>query len=178
MNFSNLLKTPQKLNNAGRGTEPSWFVKAFASGLYSGYFPVASGTVGSFVALLLYYFIPPLSNSHLLLLVAVVTFVLGIQASEIMEKYYGHDPAEVTIDEVVGMWISLLFLPHNIFIVGCAFLFFRILDIIKPYPANRFDTMNGGIGIMMDDVVSGIYTNLIIQALLYIHIFNFLGNIG
>jgi phosphatidylglycerophosphatase A len=178
MNFSNFLKTPQKPNSAGRGPEPSWFVKIFASGLYSGYFPVASGTAGSFVALLLYYFIPQFSDSHLLLLAMVVTFVLGIPASEMMEKYYGHDPSEVTIDEVVGMWITLFFLPKNILIVGSAFLIFRVFDILKPYPANRFDTMHGGFGIMMDDVVSGVYSNLVLQVLFYTHFFSFLGNIG
>jgi phosphatidylglycerophosphatase A len=174
VNFLTFLKIPQKVHNTERGPEPSWFVKLFASGLYSGYIPAASGTAGSLVAILLYYFIPPLSNSHLLLLTAAVTFVLGVQASGIMEKYYGHDPAEVTIDEVVGMWIALLFLPKNILIMGISFLAFRLFDIMKPYPANRFDAMHGGIGIMMDDVVCGLYANLIVQALIYSHLFSLL----
>jgi phosphatidylglycerophosphatase A len=177
VNFSQYLKIPQKLNSSGQASEPSWFVKLFASGLYSGYVPKASGTVGSFVALLLYYFIPPLSHSYLLLLVSAVTFVVGIQASYKMEQYYGHDPAQVTIDEVVGMWVSLLFLPKNILITGLAFLVFRVFDIMKPYPANRFDAMHGGFGIMMDDVISGIYTNFIVQLFVYSNIFTLLENL-
>ena len=171
MNFSQYLKTPQKLNNTERFPEPSWLVKLFASGLYSGYVPAASGTVGSFFALLLYYFIPPLSNPFFLLFISLITFVIGIQTSGMMEKFYGHDPAEVTIDEVVGMWTSLLFLPKNIFIAGFAFLLFRFFDIMKPFPANRFDWMHGGFGIMMDDVVSGFYANLIVQLLVYSRLF-------
>ena len=72
-----------------------------------------------------------------------------------MEKKYGHDPSVVTIDEVAGMWVSLVFLPKSIIVALTAFLAFRIFDIIKPYPARLFDEMHGGIGIMMDDVVAG-----------------------
>jgi len=174
VNFSQYLKKPQKLNNAEGVAEPSWFVKFFASGLYSGYVPAASGTVGSFFALLLYYFIPPLSHPYFLLSLSAITFVIGVQTSGIMEKFYGHDPAEVTVDEVVGMWTSLLFLPKNILVAGLAFFIFRFFDIMKPYPANRFDTMHGGFGIMMDDVISGIYANLIVQLFVHSRIFSFL----
>ena len=89
-----------------------------------------------------------------------------------MEKWYGHDPAEVTIDEVVGMWISLFLLPKKIFVVLSAFILFRILDIIKPPVSRKFDKMHGGLGIMMDDVIAGIYTNIILQFALLIPIIN------
>lgn len=177
MNFSRYLKTPQKQSKTENIPAPAWFVKIFASGLYSGYVPAASGTVGSFFALLLYYLIPPLSNSNFLLITSAITFIVGVQTSGIMEKFYGHDPAEVTIDEVVGMWVSLLFLPKNIFVAGFAFIIFRFFDILKPYPANRFDTMHGGFGIMMDDVISGIYANIVVQLLVYSHIIGLLENI-
>jgi phosphatidylglycerophosphatase A len=95
-------------------------------------------------------------------------FGLGIKASSIMEKRYGHDPAEVTIDEVVGMWITLFLLPKTILVVLAAFFVFRFFDIIKPFPAHKFDTMHGGFGIMMDDVVSGIYANITMQIVLLI----------
>ena len=85
-----------------------------------------------------------------------------------MEQRYGHDPAEVTIDEVVGMWISLVLLPKKILIVITAFFAFRFFDIIKPFPARKFDNMNGGFGIMMDDVIAGIYANIILRLALLI----------
>ena len=85
-----------------------------------------------------------------------------------MERRYGHDPAEVTIDEVVGMWISLFLLPKKILVALAAFVLFRLLDIIKPPISRRFDRMHGGVGIMMDDVIAGIYANVILQIALLI----------
>ncbi len=136
--------------------------KAFASGLFSGFSPVASGTVGSAVGLAIYC-IPGFERWYVLLPASLVVLVLGIRASDAMEKVYGQDPGEVTIDEVVGMWVSLLFLPKTILVATVAFFVFRILDIVKPFPARRFDTLHGGTGVMLDDVVSAIYTNLLLQ---------------
>ena len=155
----------QSRTDSDRRTKPSFLVTTFASALFSGYSPLASGTVGSLVALA-FYWIPGFELPPVSLSIVLVIFVLGIPASTSMEKYYGHDPAEVTIDEVVGMWISLIFLPKNIFIAGAAFLLFRIFDILKPFPARRFDTMSGGIGIMMDDVVAALYTNCVLRLFL------------
>jgi phosphatidylglycerophosphatase A len=95
-------------------------------------------------------------------------FGLGIKASSTMEKRYGHDPSEVTIDEVAGMWITLMFLPKAILLAFAAFFVFRFFDIIKPFPARKFDTMHGGFGIMMDDVVAGIYAHVTVRLLLLI----------
>lgn len=139
-----------------------FITKAFASGLFSGYSPVASGTVGSAVGLV-FYAIPGFENPYVLLPLSLLVLVLGIGASNAMEKVYGEDPSEVTIDEVLGMWISVAFLPKKILVAAFAFFIFRILDIVKPYPARRFDNLHGGAGVMLDDVVSAIYTNLLLQ---------------
>jgi phosphatidylglycerophosphatase A len=147
--------------------DPSLATKLFASALFSGYSPVASGTVGSAVALL-FYFIPGFESITIIGPSILIVFFGGIKAGAAMEKRYGHDPAEVTIDEVLGMWISLLLLPKIIFIVIAAFFIFRFFDIIKPFPARKFDAMHGGLGIMMDDVIAGIYTNIVLQIALLI----------
>jgi phosphatidylglycerophosphatase A len=139
----------------------------FASGFFSGYSPFAPGTVGSAAALALYA-IPGFEHPSILCTVSILTLVLGAAASNPMEKKYGHDPSVVTIDEIAGMWISLVFLPKSIIVALAAFLAFRVFDIIKPYPARWFDEMQGGIGIMMDDVIAGIYANLLVQLLLSI----------
>jgi phosphatidylglycerophosphatase A len=146
-----------------------FFTKAFASGLFSGFSPVASGTVGSAVGLAVYS-IPGVESPTVLLPLSLLVLALGIRASSAMEKVYGHDPGEVTIDEVLGMWISLLFLPKTILVAALAFFIFRVLDIVKPFPARRFDTIRGGSGIMFDDVVSAIYTNLLLQLALALQI--------
>ena len=162
---------PRKQISSPSGPEPSLPIKLFASGLYTGYAPAASGTIGSAIAAA-FYFIPGFDSPLILGLILLLVFGLGIKASSIMEKRYGHDPAEVTIDEVVGMWITLFFLPKTIWVVLGAFFFFRFFDIIKPFPARKFDTMLGGFGIMMDDVVSGIYANITMQIVLLIPFFN------
>ncbi len=134
----------------------------FASGLFTGYSPIASGTVASAVALAI-YFIPGFHHPYSIIPVSFLTFILGAKAAGIMEQRYGHDPAEVTIDEVLGMWISLMFLPKSLAVAIPAFFIFRLLDIVKPWPARKFDSVPGGLGIMLDDVVVGFYTNIIMH---------------
>ena len=84
-----------------------------------------------------------------------------------METRYGHDPAQVTIDEMLGMWMSLLMHPKTLGIGLAAFFLFRFMDIVKPFPARRFDRATGGLGIMLDDVVAAVYTNLILHFLMF-----------
>ena len=140
-------------------------VRAFASGLFTGYVPVASGTVGSLLGLLLYA-LPGAEDPWILLGVAFVVFIFGVRASSLMERALGHDPRQVTVDEIVGMWVSLLFLPKSWTVAIAAFFLFRLLDIAKPFPARRFDRLSGGLGIMLVDVVAGLYTNLVLQVLM------------
>lgn len=147
-------------NSTEPGTRPSRLILFFGSGFLSGYAPFASGTVGSAVALALYHLIPGFDGPYIIMPVTVAFFLIGIHASEKMEVYYGHDPAEVTIDEMVGMWVSLLLLPPSLFLSLIGFFLFRVFDIIKPFPAKRFEQQPGGFGIMMDDVVAGLYTNI------------------
>ena len=147
--------------------EPSFVTKLFASALFSGYSPIASGTVGSAVALA-FYFIPGFESLVIISTSIVIVFLFGIKTANTMEQRYGHDPAEVTIDEVVGMWISLFLVPKKIFVIIGAFFVFRFFDIMKPFPARKFDNMYGGFGIMMDDVIAAIYANILLQLALLI----------
>jgi phosphatidylglycerophosphatase A len=164
--MTRLIKPRNKISSS-TGPAPSIPMKLFASGIYTGYVPAASGTLGSALAAA-FYFIPGFESPFIIGLVILIVFVSGIKASSIMEKYYGHDPAEVTIDEMTGMWITLFFLPKTIPVVLSAFLIFRFFDIMKLFPANKFDSKSGGFCIMMDDVVSGIYANISIRLLLLI----------
>lgn len=141
------------------------------SGFYTGFIPAASGTFGSLAALL-FFFIPNFTNLYVLIPSTVLLFIVGGRIAEKMEKVYGQDPSEVTVDEVVGMWLSLWFVPFSYLNFGMAFVIFRVLDILKPYPAAEFDKRPGGWNIMMDDVIAGIYTNIIIQIALRITLFN------
>jgi phosphatidylglycerophosphatase A len=137
-----------------------------ATGIYSGYSPFASGTAGSAVGLLFYYFIPGMAQPVTLGIVTFVVFLIGTWSSAVMEKIHGEDPGIVVIDEVIGMWISLMFLPKTVFVMVAAFLLFRIFDIIKPPPARQMEKLTNGWGIMLDDVMAAVYANLIIQIVL------------
>jgi len=143
------------------------FEKFIGSGFYTGYSPIASGTVGSIAAVLI-YLIPGFEQLFIIIPAIIIFLVYGIYLGNKFEIKYGKDPAQCTVDELVGTWISLVALPKTIGIIGVAFLLWRILDIIKPPPARGFEKLKGGLGIMIDDVVSGIYTLIIMHLIVYL----------
>ncbi|UCD56928.1 MAG: phosphatidylglycerophosphatase A [Candidatus Hydrogenedentota bacterium] len=139
----------------------------FASVLFLGYAPMASGTVGSLpaigVALWLHH-----RPVHLLLL-AVILLPLGAAASTRAERVYGRkDPPEVTIDEFVGMLVAFLWLPMTLSSVALVFILYRLFDIFKPFPARQCERIKGGFGVMADDVVAGVYANAAFRLLLLV----------
>lgn len=111
------------------------------------------------------YFIPNFENTSIMGISIVLFFLYGLIVGNEFEKRYGKDPRQCTIDEVVGMWITLLFLPKSFIISGIAFLVWRAFDIFKPFPANRMESLKGGYGIMLDDVVSALYSMIIMNLL-------------
>jgi len=142
-----------------------------ASALGTGLFP-ASGTFGALLAFLLHIlFFPTLFTPEHWLLGAVVILLVvgfGIWTAEITERFTGKkDDSRITIDEVAGYYIAVFLLPAGLYYTIPAFILCRILDIIKPPPANALQSLHGGIGIMMDDVISSIYACLIIHAVIY-----------
>ena len=145
----------------------NFFEKFIGSGFYTGYAPVASGTVGSLAALII-YLIPGFEKFYVIIPAIMVFASYGIYLGNKFEIKYGKDPAECTVDEVVGTWISLIALPKTIGIIITAFLLWRILDIIKPPPARNLEKLKGGLGIMIDDVISGIYTLIIMHLIVYL----------
>ena len=139
-----------------------FFIQLFGTGFYSGFFPFASGTFGSLVALIVFLF----SSFHLwynLLALILIFYWIGVYTAKKIEILVGQDPSIVVIDEFVGMWISLLFIPISATSIIIGFILFRIFDILKPFPANYFNNRTGGNAIMLDDVIAGIYANLILQ---------------
>jgi phosphatidylglycerophosphatase A len=139
----------------------------FGSGFFTGYIPLASGTFASIAALLI-YFIPGFEKIYIILPAILILSFWGISLGTKFEALHGKDPAEFTLDEVVGMWITLLFLPKDIFIAILAFIVWRTIDIIKPFPAKKLESLKGGLGAMMDDIVSAIYSLIIVHLILVI----------
>ncbi|PJA99785.1 MAG: phosphatidylglycerophosphatase A [Ignavibacteriales bacterium CG_4_9_14_3_um_filter_30_11] len=130
--------------------------KTIGSGFFTGFIPFASGTFGSLAGLLIYN-IPGFENPQILISAIIIFTFYGIFLGTKFELVYGKDPGQCTIDEIVGMWITLLFLPKTLLISAIAFFVWRVFDIIKPFPIRKLESLNGGLGIMIDDVIGGIY---------------------
>ena len=137
-----------------------------ATGCYSGYLPKAPGTWGSLVGLLLFFLLHTL-NLQIYLAVVAAIFVIGTFAAGEAEKIMDRkDPGLVVIDEIVGMLITMIAIPATPLAMALGFILFRIFDIWKPFPVNFFDQrFHGGLGIMLDDIMAGIYSLVILQVL-------------
>ena len=130
-----------------------------------GYVPVAPGTFGSMVGVLVWWLIGSSPVVQLMAIVAI--FGAGVWSGGVCEVHFCRtDPGHVVIDEVAGMLITLFLNPVGWGGAFAAFLLFRIADVIKPYPANRFEAFHGGLGIMADDAMAGLYANLVLRAML------------
>ena len=137
------------------------FVATF---FYLGKLPIAPGSWGSLGALLLWFLLPVTFSAHLS--VIIILFVLGVYSSSRIAKYLDdHDPSEVVIDEVVGMGISLFMLPHSFGLYLLAFVLFRIFDIFKPSFIYQIQELPGGWGIMLDDVLAGLFTFALVNGI-------------
>lgn len=131
-----------------------------------GYSPIAPGTVGSAAGLLVYLPIRWLGMPVVEALAIVVVFFAGAVASTAAERHFGHiDPGPIVVDEVVGMLITVAFLPVSIVGALAAFVLFRIFDVIKPPPSSQLEALPGGWGVMSDDVMAAIYAHLVLRGL-------------
>jgi len=96
-------------------------------------------------------------------IISITGFLIGVWAAKIAEESWGYDPGRVNWDEVIGMFITVIAIPKHWVIYGCGFFIFRLFDIIKPFPVNKMEKLPGGLGIMSDDVIAGIYANIVTQ---------------
>ena len=138
-----------------------------STGFGSGYSPFAPGTAGAIVAVLIWYFISIPTTPTLLCTITVALIVLftllGIWSANKMEPFWGKDSSKVVVDEMVGVWIPLLAaIPFNIYYALSAFVLFRLFDIFKPLGIRKMEDLKGGIGVMMDDILAGIYSLILI----------------
>ena len=136
---------------------------------YIGYAPVAPGTFGSAVGLLVFYGVRSTGSVAVELAAIAIIFALGLWAGTVAEHHFGGiDPGPVVLDEVFGMLITLALLPVNLTGVIVGFLVFRVLDVIKPWPSARFERLPGGLGVMADDGMAAIYGNLVMRGLFFL----------
>jgi phosphatidylglycerophosphatase A len=135
-----------------------------ATGFGVGYSPLAPGTLGTLLAIPVYYFLsnisPPIYEITL-----IGFFFLSVWISENAEIFFGkEDDGRIVIDEMMGFLITMLWVPKTILFVIIGFFLFRFFDILKPFPIRRLERrLKGGFGVVLDDVVAGVYGNIILQ---------------
>jgi phosphatidylglycerophosphatase A len=139
-----------------------------------GWLPLAPGTWGAAVAImpLIPYVAnwttpPPPSVTSLILTTLIVIFTwIGVKGSDLLEDEWGKDPKQTVIDEMVGVWIALLGMPISWFTIIAAFVLFRFFDIFKPLGIRQLEKISNGWGVMMDDILAGVYANIVLQVLI------------
>lgn len=148
-----------------------------STGFGSGYSPIAPGTAGSIVGCVMFYvlnllfptYFPGFGKDSIYFITLIALFlIIGVKASCFLEKEWGEDPQKIVIDEIVGVWVALLFVPYSHVNLLLAFILFRLFDIFKPLGIRKFEKMNKGWGVMMDDVVAGVYANICLQIYLWL----------
>jgi len=145
------------------------FAVFLASFAYIGYFPVAPGTAGALAGLGVFALLHAAGIPAAVLAGTVLVIAAGVWSAGRAEPYFGTvDPGQVVIDEVAGMLVTLVLLPVSVPVVVAGFLLFRVFDIVKPWPANRLERWHGGAGVMADDVMCGVYANMVIRAALWV----------
>jgi phosphatidylglycerophosphatase A len=139
---------------------------AVATACGVGYVPVAPGTFGSLAGLVVWWLLPQTAAAQAVAI--VVLFVIGSWSASVAERHFGGtDPGQVVVDEVMGMLITLFMVPVGWTGAVIAFLWFRVFDIIKPYPANKLEQLHGGVGVMADDGMAAVYGNVALRITLW-----------
>jgi phosphatidylglycerophosphatase A len=135
-----------------------------------GKIPLAPGTWASLITTgILFLLHPRLSSVPVEILALLFITLLGIPAAGYAEKHFQKkDPGECVIDEVAGQMICLIFLPHSVGVYLAAFLVFRFFDILKPFPIRQLEKIGGGLGIMADDLLAGLYTLAVIHLFIWL----------
>jgi phosphatidylglycerophosphatase A len=130
-----------------------------------GYAPVAPGTFGSAAGLLVWWLLP--ASPAVQAAAIVILFAVGSWSGTVAERYYQRtDPGYIVLDEVIGMLATLLLNPVGWWGAFAGFLLFRVMDVVKPYPARNLERLHGGLGVMADDLMAGLYANLALRVAL------------
>lgn len=134
---------------------------------YSPFAPGTIGTLGGCIFIILFHLFIGFTWTQVLLGIGIIKFFfLGVKFTNVLEPEWGKDPSRVVVDEVVGIWIAFMFVPFTYVNLLLAFILFRFFDILKPLGIRKLESIDGGMGVMADDVLAGIYANVVLQVLL------------
>lgn len=138
-----------------------------------GYIKKGGGTVAAVFCVLVLWLLKcggVILTNTTFAIIALLLLLIGIWVSNKAENYWGKDNYRVVIDEVAGMWITLLFVPITTSTLLIGLILFRLFDIFKPLYIRRAEALPAGTGVMMDDVLAGIYSNILLQISIYYHL--------
>jgi len=139
-----------------------------SQGAYAGKIPVAPGTAGTVVGVLIYLSMKALAPLPYLVLCTLICLGGAWVAGRAEIMLGRKDSPSIVIDEIAGYLIAMFLVPTGWWFVAAGFLLFRFFDIMKPYPLKRFEKAPGGAGVMLDDIGAGIYTNLVLQSVVFL----------
>lgn len=143
--------------------------RAVATVLGIGYVPFAPGTFGSAAGLAVFAAVRAAGGPVVEAVTIVLVFLVGAWAATAAETHFGHiDPGPVVIDEVLGMLVTLAFLPVSVTGALVGFVLFRVFDVIKPPPCNSLEALPGGWGVMSDDLMAGVYACVCVRLLAWL----------
>lgn len=145
------------------------------TGLGTGFSPIAPGTAGALLATIIWVILYQSVSYTILFLLTLFLIVLftaaGVWSANRLEPCWGKDPSRVVVDEMVGVWIPLLAVPDRAtwywYVIG-AFILFRLFDIFKPMGIRRMEDLKGGVGVMMDDILAGVYSLIILVGIRWV----------
>ena len=142
----------------------NYFILLLATGFRVGYSPVAPGTLGTLIAIPVYYFLSSIP-SPIYEITLIGFFFLSVWISENAEIFFGKkDDQRIVIDEMMGFLITMLWVPKATHFIVIGFFLFRLFDILKPFPIRRLEKrLKGGYGVVLDDVMAGVYANIILH---------------
>jgi len=150
--------------------------KTLATFFGAGYAPLAPGTVGALfgaIGVYIWQYLDPSLTMYgwPLVWVTLLTFFIGVYCTDQLAPEWGKDPSKVVIDEAIGIWISIFFIPVSLYYLLAGFVLFRIFDIWKPLGIRKLEAIKGGWGVMLDDVGAGIYANIVLQLIVWFELF-------
>lgn len=151
-----------------------WISVIVASVFGAGYSPIAPGTVGAMAGCLILWIgkdslvLSTYPNPWLFLGLIIAVTLIGIWSTNQLEKHWGKDPSKVVVDELIGVWITMIMVPFTWMNLLLAFGLFRFFDIAKPLGIRNMEKMSRGVGVMADDILAGIYSNLVLQIIIFI----------
>jgi phosphatidylglycerophosphatase A len=139
-----------------------------SQGSYAGRFPVAPGTAGTVVGVFLYLGMKGLAPAHYLA-ICVLLFLVGTWSAGRAEVILGStDSPSIVIDEITGYLVAMILVPTGWLFIISGFILFRVFDILKPWPLKHMQNLHGGLGVMLDDIGAGVYTNIILQCAVFL----------